>query len=220
MSNKYFIVSDLHSFYTPLKNALKRKKFDINNPNHILVVAGDLFDRGNETIKLYEFLKSIPEDRLILIRGNHEDLYEALLLKFRPQWNDVSNGTVKTFCHIAGIKKNSISVSEWQDVLSKVGKHEITAFIHGITRSVFEIGDYIICHARPGDVWGNPYCQSKVPGKTIIFGHWQTSDGANFIDGELKDGIFYADGLIGIDNGVQIKNGRLYHKQNVLVIEV
>ena len=78
-SKKWFVVSDIHSFYTPFINSLKRAGFQKTNPNHTLVIAGDVFDRGKETIELFNYLKSIPEERLILVKGNHEELYNKLL---------------------------------------------------------------------------------------------------------------------------------------------
>ena len=52
---KYFVCSDLHSFFTEFKEALAKNGFDAENQDHILVVCGDLFDRGKETLYLYNF---------------------------------------------------------------------------------------------------------------------------------------------------------------------
>ena len=99
---KYFVVSDIHSFYSELKKALDIAGFNKNNKNHTLIVLGDCFDRGPETVELYKFLTSIPKKRCILIKGNHELLYEKLLEKKLPESYDFSNHTVDTFCQIAG----------------------------------------------------------------------------------------------------------------------
>lgn len=101
---RYFIVSDIHSFYTELKQSLMTSGFDKKNPDHTLIVLGDVFDRGNETLEVYKFLKSIPKKRCILIRGNHESLYLELLNKDYPESHDFSNGTVNTFCQIANLQ--------------------------------------------------------------------------------------------------------------------
>lgn len=66
---KYFVASDIHSFYTPFVKELNKTSFDLNNEEHILIICGDLFDRGSESLKLYEFIKSLPKERRILIRG-------------------------------------------------------------------------------------------------------------------------------------------------------
>ena len=93
---KYFITSDIHSFYKPLMDALKEAGYDQNNPDHILVVNGDLFDRGPGTVELLSFVKSLPKEKRILIRGNHEYLLRDILEKDVPESYDYSNGTVKT----------------------------------------------------------------------------------------------------------------------------
>jgi outer membrane protein insertion porin family len=49
--------------------------FDENNDDHKIVVCGDMFDRMDETVQTYEFAKKmIEQDKLIYVRGNHEDL--------------------------------------------------------------------------------------------------------------------------------------------------
>lgn len=201
---RYFIVSDIHSFYDELIAALKEKGF--KKEEDTLVVAGDIFDRGPKPRQVYNFLSRIKNK--IMIRGNHEELYLAMLKRGYAEWHDYSNGTADTF--------EKLFDYDWK----KAKRSVVTKFVKSITQMSVEIGDYIICHSRPGDTWDNPYVQSIIPGKTIVFGHWHTSDGPNYTEGELKDGIFYGNGIIGIDNGVQYKGGKLVHKQNVLVIEV
>lgn len=98
---KYFAVSDLHSFATELKASLRLAGYNKKNKDHVLIVCGDVFDRGDETLEIYKYLVDIPKKRRILIRGNHELLFLKLLKKSFPDSYDFSNGTVKTFCHIA-----------------------------------------------------------------------------------------------------------------------
>ena len=72
---RYFVVSDVHSFFCSLKEALDQKDFSMDNEKHILVLLGDAFDRGSETEALAEFLLSLyDKKRLIYIQGNHEEL--------------------------------------------------------------------------------------------------------------------------------------------------
>ena len=58
---KYFVASDIHNFYTPFIKELNKTGFDLNNEEHLLIICGDLFDRGSESLKLYEFIKSLPK---------------------------------------------------------------------------------------------------------------------------------------------------------------
>lgn len=103
---KYFVSSDIHGFYTEYKQALDDAGFDINNPKHGLIICGDLFDRGKEANKLLEFLLSIPDDRLVLIRGNHEDLLddciEQIKAKHDISFHHISNGTLGTVRQLTG----------------------------------------------------------------------------------------------------------------------
>ena len=75
---------------------LKRKGFDINNQDHIFVLVGDLFDRGDESLALYNWVKSLPRDRRILIRGNHEQLFIDMVKRGYAENHDYSNMTIDT----------------------------------------------------------------------------------------------------------------------------
>lgn len=160
---KYFIVSDIHSFYKEFRDGLKEAKFNKRNKEHTLVVLGDVFDRGPESVELYKYLKTIPKKRLILIRGNHELLYLELLNKKFPELYDFSNHTVDTFCQIAN--KNIDLLSEqyygyhyneyviksreaWSDIVMAVKNDEITKWIQSTEwKNYFELDKYIFVHS-------------------------------------------------------------------------
>ena len=103
---KYFICSDIHSDYTALENALKEHNFDMQNDNHILVVAGDVFDRGAESVRLYEFLKPLTDSgKAIVLKGNHHSMLTQFLKKenynlcfFNHKHNGI-NTTIDDFTH-------------------------------------------------------------------------------------------------------------------------
>lgn len=95
---KYFVISDIHSFYSAAKEALDKAGFSPDNNGHTLVVCGDLFDRGNKMKETYRYIKSLP--RKILIRGNHESLLETMVERGYPFDHDISNGTAKTICDL------------------------------------------------------------------------------------------------------------------------
>lgn len=161
---KYFVVSDIHSFAWELKAALRAAGFQKRNKNHTLIVLGDVFDRGNETIEVYNYLMSIPKKRRILIRGNHEDLYEELLKKSFPDGYDESNGTVKTFCHVAGYDPDIMTpkywyrlgetntrdrmYQAWQEIRSIVKDHPITKWLQSKEwKNYYELDKYIFVHS-------------------------------------------------------------------------
>lgn len=95
--SKYFVCSDIHSFYDEWMDALDNAGFDINNPDHIIILLGDLLDRGDQPRECLRFICDlIDKHRAICIMGNHEDLMHTLL-KFKwPIEYDYHNGTKKT----------------------------------------------------------------------------------------------------------------------------
>ena len=162
---RYFVVSDVHSFFTPLITALNEKGF--NKDKDTLIVCGDVFDRGNETNEVYDFIKSLPNK--ILIKGNHEYLYLQLLDKSFPNDWDFSNGTVRTFCSIAGVDERLLSrthwlienmfseknydvakelTKTWKKVVNKVKKSEITKWLKSDEWvNYYELKDYVFVHS-------------------------------------------------------------------------
>lgn len=158
-NKKYFIVSDIHSFFTALIKGLDQAGFDRNNKDHVLIVCGDIFDRGFETIEVYKFLRGLPKSRCILIRGNHEDLYFDLLKKDYPDSYDYSNGTVRTFAAIAKVHENSVNPyyvsmlnedfkENWAKVKEKVEKSAITKWLRSDRWiNYYELDDNIFVHS-------------------------------------------------------------------------
>lgn len=161
---KYFLVSDIHSFYDELRQGLKENGYDKNNPDHTLVILGDCFDRGYQTKQLLRFLRSIPRDRLILIKGNHEYLLLELLNKEIPERHDFSNGTVRTCCSVAGIPEDDVRygrfsvdgeelirtypIDVWKEVVKKVKRSTLYNFV---TKEnwlhYYELKNYLLVHS-------------------------------------------------------------------------
>ena len=107
---RYFVVSDVHSFFTCLKNALDKNGFSIHNQDHVLILCGDAFDRGTETRELAEFLLMLNDmGRLVYIKGNHESLFQRLLQQLSSGYDPIDiaasyhavNGTWRTILDLA-----------------------------------------------------------------------------------------------------------------------
>ena len=139
----YFITADTHSFYNELVEELNKKGFDVTNQEHIFVLCGDLFDRGPDSIKIYDFVKSLPKERRILIRGNHEYLFVDLLGKNLPDSYDHSNGTVKTLNDLTLNK-----YSNWYSLVLDKKLDEIKKwFLSSEWIDYYETKNYIFTHA-------------------------------------------------------------------------
>jgi hypothetical protein len=146
----WFVVSDIHSFYHELKLALKQAGFRKTNKTHGIIVCGDIFDRGYETLEVYNFLSSLPKYRCILVKGNHESLYFDLLEKSYPDRHDFSNHTVDTFCQIAGkdIADLHCGKTTWEEIRSIVADSDVTKWLSSKQWvDYYELDKYIFVHS-------------------------------------------------------------------------
>lgn len=160
MDNKtYFVVSDIHGFYDELVAALDSSGYDKKNPDHVLVVVGDIFDRGPKNLFVYKFLKSIPKERRVLIRGNHEDMFVELIGKSFPAYYDFQNRTVDAFCQLSGFNEqvlldnvihdvSSTAKDYWAQIVEIVKMMKIDGWIKSDEWvEYYEIGDFILTHS-------------------------------------------------------------------------
>lgn len=211
---QYFVTSDVHSYFNELITALNNSGFDKNNPEHILCICGDLFDRGPDPIKLFEFVKELnAQKRLIYIRGNHEDLLKQCVEEIYagrvPGRHHFSNGTVETICRFCGENEWIIYDPSKRDFMYETMK-PILDFIDRTCIDYMEIDNYILvhgwipsyihlkdfrdaskndwCQARwlnGMDMWLNP--ANRLKNKIIVCGHWHCSWGWSHIRRERKE---------------------------------
>ena len=141
---KYFVVADVHSFYNELMNVLNNAGFDKENPNHIFINCGDLMDRGPSPLSCLMFVNSLPDDRKILVRGNHEDLIEQCIARKDCLSHDYHNGTAMTIA--------DLSYSFWasdahmKDMFDEVKRNsEYKKYMSSLV-DYAEVGDYIFVH--------------------------------------------------------------------------
>ena len=146
---KVFVVSDIHSYHSIFYSTLIENGFDINNKNHILIVCGDPFDRGDESKELLDFLLSIPKERLILIRGNHEDLMDDLLKHLENKTTFAMehwyNGTIKTVEQITGINRFDLVAGTYDPKQVKKGMSKYRSLMKRAV-DFYEVDNYIFVH--------------------------------------------------------------------------
>ena len=191
---KYFVSGDIHGFYDVWQNALKDKGFDFNNPEHKIILCGDLFDRGNQPKEIIEFVLKY-KDKVILIRGNHEDLMEQMIERNSSDYGDLCNGTAQTIVDL---------YPEWQISefdLKKIAKETRLQEVLDMCIDYYETKHYIYvhgwipiienCYLYDNDWrtarkerwekarWANPVEMYRYeiyePNKTIVCGHWHCS---------------------------------------------
>ena len=239
MNRKFFVVSDVHGHCSQLANALAKGGFDKDNPRHVFVSCGDLFDRGKENVELYNFVKGIRNK--ILIKGNHEDILYNTIKRGFVSSTDYSNGTDVTISQFLGqsvidkdgyfdIQTHSEIINELSDFIDsmldyyEIGKY---VFTHGWLPIIFE-GKYpkIDENWRNASVteweearvleWQQLYSVNAIiDGKIIVCGHRPSYLGHNFDFTREPDDFrpFYGNGTIAIDAST-IRSGIV----NLLVI--
>ena len=144
---KYFIVSDIHSFFLEFRSSLFRAGFRKKNKNHILIVLGDIFDRGPGSRDVYDYIRSIPKERRILIRGNHELLLRDAIKSRVFYDTDYRNGTLGTIMQFTGCEYADC-VYDPGFVCDEFKKNEILDWIFGPEwQNYAEIGNYIFVHS-------------------------------------------------------------------------
>ena len=136
---KLFCVSDIHSYFTPFKNALDQSGFDPNNKDHWLISCGDCFDRGPDSVKLLSYLMSI--ERKVLVKGNHDILLQNLCERGFPYSNDKHNGTLKTVQHFGGSKLPSDFYQCCETTYNKLARYR------ELLVNYFETQNYIFVHS-------------------------------------------------------------------------
>lgn len=191
---KYFVSGDIHGFYDEWQNALKDKGFDLNNPEHKIILCGDLFDRGSQPKEIIDFVLK-HKNKVILIRGNHEDLMEQMIERNLSDYGDVCNGTAQTIVDL---------YPEWQISefdLKKIAKETRLQEVLDMCIDYYETKHYIFvhgwipiienCYLYDSDWrtarkerwekarWTNPVeiyrYEIYEPNKTIVCGHWHCS---------------------------------------------
>ena len=71
---KYYVLADVHGFYSPMRAALEGKGFFEDTEPHKVILCGDMLDRGKEAGKTVQFFSELQDKgELIFVRGNHEE---------------------------------------------------------------------------------------------------------------------------------------------------
>ena len=201
MKKKLFVCSDMHSFYTLFKEALDKAGFESGNDEHMLVICGDAFDRGDESQQMLDYILSVPNK--VLIKGNHEYLFEEMCDRGYPMSHDWHNGTAKTIMDLAPTSK------DWDGAIP-VAEEKVKSYFDSLV-NYFETEHYIFVHswipliskanyrryedeqeynsnwreAHAQDwykaTWGNPFDLAQdglnQTGKIIVHGHYHNSLG-------------------------------------------
>lgn len=161
---KYYVVADVHGFYSKLRAALEEEGYFSDPVPHKLIVCGDLFDRGSEAAEMRDFILGLlARDEVILIRGNHEDLLVELaenaerwfdpLLLYSHHWH---NGTVDTLLRLTETELH-VAYAMPRLVRNKLYRSPVFTEILPAMRDYFETEHYVFVHGwLPCTAIGDP----------------------------------------------------------------
>ena len=227
---KIFAVSDVHGFTSILRRNLSNVGFEINNPNHLLVLCGDLFDRGPEAKDMLKFIHEV--DNKIMVKGNHEDLMQEMIIRGYPLLHDIQNRTYDTALQLA-----------WNSSLGDVNYTKLYGIFDNLCSQMvdfYETKRYVFVHGwipvtpdkkdwRDSSLWeesrwlNGMEMQMKgktLTDKTIVCGHWHCSWGnaikfnvSEFDDDAIWD-PYIAPGIIAIDRCTAYTQ-----EMNIIVLE-
>lgn len=147
---KYFCSADIHSFFDEWIIALRNKGFDLKNPNHKIIVCGDLFDRGNQSIECFELMKMlINQNRAIYVKGNHEDLFLDAVIDIKRGHihnHHCSNGTIRTIANMMECSEYDILCGCYDRLKFKDVTDNLLDFITKHCVDYFELGKTVFVH--------------------------------------------------------------------------
>lgn len=171
---KYFCASDIHSFYDLWMLALVNKGFELNNPDHIIIICGDLFDRGDQSTECFEFVQDMQkQNRLIYILGNHEELLHDCVFALVKGRNfgrhHISNGTLKTIANIVGVSEYDVLCSVISSTALQEKLNPVLNFIDTNCVDYFELGDKVFVHG-----WVPTTCDENQV--MIVDDNWRDGD--------------------------------------------
>ena len=214
---RYYVICDTHSFYSVMEKALRSAGYFDDTAPHCLVILGDLLDRGPEPFQLMDFvLERLGSGELILIRGNHEDLFLNLIGKDHglPMRHHLVNGTFRTAWTLAGMTEQE-ALDDPEGLCAAAAQSDLVRRIIPAMRDFYETEHYIFVHGwvpTEENRWGGRSFlndwrnaeeeawraarwtngieaarSARVEGKTVLCGHYHCSYGHARIEGEGEE---------------------------------
>lgn len=208
------IIGDIHGCDDQLKKILGKLQPDPETD--MLILLGDLFDRGPESWEVFQTVKGLREDfgdRFILLRGNHEDYLLRENISFMDNLVWVRVGKKDTIRSFRSHGQKMESAIPWlKDNIINYYKGGNFQCVHaGIKIDPLEANDtYTLIHDHDVVV------QNRYAGPLTITGHIALEEPAWFAgDGETVESLEYdmrrqlpEHGVLCIDTGCG-KGGKL-----------
>ncbi len=146
-------ISDTHGFFNETVEALSAGGL-LEDKNNKVALLGDVLDRGPDAVRLTDYLIDLlDEGRLILIRGNHEDLIEDAILQIERGriWevatasHHVINGTFDSLLQLSGMSDRE-AVSYPKELVKRVKESPFFKKLLPACIDYYETDKYVLTH--------------------------------------------------------------------------
>ena len=181
---RYYVICDTHSFYSVMEKALRSAGYFDDTAPHRLVILGDLLDRGPEPFKLMNFvLERLDSEELILIRGNHEDLFLNLIGKDHglPLHHHLVNGTFRTAWTLAGMTGEE-ALDDPARLCAAAAESELVKRIIPAMRDYYETEHYVFTH-------GWVPTEESSGGRRVLLPDWRSAGEKAWRDARWTNGM-------------------------------
>ena len=214
--NNLYLVSDVHSYYNALMRALTESGF-FEDDDGVLVLLGDALDRGDKPLELIDFLLDLKaKDRLIYIRGNHEELLTDMMQSMTngsfqsSAFSYLANGTFDTAVSLAnsyydeeeGRHKyyaeelrinHDTAQTNVSELVRRIRESRYYRELHRYAIDYYETENYVFCHGwipvhitRDAD---REIYQYNDTWRDADYSQWKRARWINGMSACVKDGI-------------------------------
>lgn len=181
MKKRLYCVADIHGDYNALIAGLEEAGYDENDENNLLISIGDAFDRGEESLAVYEYLKNLSDKgKAVILKGNHTGFMIGYLSgENTDPFNYYRNGTKTTladFLHRTDpfeswcLIDENIEEPTYGDFARwiKIARDEINNEYPELLKWLkerpyyYETKNYIFTHGgidTNAEDWHNPHCE-------------------------------------------------------------
>jgi serine/threonine protein phosphatase 1 len=237
---KHIVMSDLHGDFDAFQKAIAESGYNPDSAENILIIAGDMFGRSDESpdcsgsLNIYKYLRSeIHKNKPVCIFGNHEDILLNIIKRGRLTQTDVMNGewnTVYSLARTKGFVLDIISVNqmvkeliedgveEWLRSLPYFYETDTHIIVHGwlskekYPNSVYRDWIEATWAITPNDI--KAYDPS-ILNKTIVVGHWGTYDLRQYFPDHADDKYsmwtMESKKLVGLDSTTALTHKTAYY---------
>lgn len=184
--SRIIAISDIHGEHDKFLALLEKTEYDA--ASDLLIICGDMIDRGTQNLATVELCQKLQQQGAILLKGNHEQFAQECI---GDMINELPSEALQLW---VGYNGGDTTYDELTKCLTRSGLAKLLNFIKSLPL-YYAVDDYIFVHAgvnprKPIErnvenelVWcsNSFFACPAYKGKTVVFGHTPT-----FVLGQYK----------------------------------